>query len=404
MSRAAPSLGPMRPTQADADGWGPVPPNTDGWGVRESTWTPASRAAPGLGLMRPTQADADGWGPVSPNADGSGVRESTWTPASRAAPGLGPMRPTQADADGWGPAPPNADGWGVRESTWTPASRAAPGLGPAPANADGSRVQESASIPASRGPNSTTPLVPPSQPSLRSRIAADPGANAPNTSRCLPSVPPSLVERIHGSRLVSKTAEALPLSPPPSLTQRIHGPTSSESSPGGAPSEKGLLFARLSANSNWVRRTCEDGDDAKDAVTQSKRIRSSQNRLDLHFRVWYKNLDKYFNVPPVPPTLRNGSKESRTLSSMYQEAYQWSQDMIDEIEETRARGDVSTFTDVEFDSLIATLGWEALLRRVDPDLQATIVNPGQSVPPPTTVEGSGNEYVQEDDDEGDLYD
>jgi hypothetical protein len=87
---------------------------------------------------------------------------------------------------------------------------------------------------------------------------------------------------------------------------------------------------------------------------------------------------------------------------MYQEAYQWSQDMINEIEETRARGDVSTFTDAEFDSLIATLGWEALLRRVDPDLQST-VDLGHSAPPPTTIEGGSNESAQEDD-EGDLYD
>lgn len=57
---------------------------------------------------------------------------------------------------------------------------------------------------------------------------------------------------------------------------------------------------------------------------------------------------------------------------------------------------MSTFTDVEFDALIATLGWEALLRRVDPDLQACI-HSGQSVPSP-------DEEPTQQQDDIDLFD
>jgi hypothetical protein len=147
-------------------------------------------------------------------------------------------------------------------------------------------------------------------------------------------------------------------------------------------SGKTALFEKLEANSHWTQR---DSAVLSSGTVQSatKREKTSQKRLKLHFNVWYKNLKNYFPVPPIPQTLRGRTEYQgpRSVSSMYHEAAAWAEAMIRVIEATRARGNVSTFTDAEFDLLVAYLGWEGLLRRVDPDLRASI-NPAP--PPPST--------------------
>jgi hypothetical protein len=274
--------------------------------MQESTSTPASCATPSWGA---TQGNTDGWG----------AQESMSTPASRAALGWGL---------GGGPTQGNVG----RQDTLTPVSHAVLGWGPTQDNAYGWGVQEGTSIPVSHAPNSTTAPVPPPQPLLREHIAPDPSTI---TSHQLPSVPLSLAERIHSPGPVGGTTEPPPLSPPLSLAEQIAGPTPDETPQVAEPPDKNNLFNKLSANNNWAHRTCVASSEP-DSKSCLKQTRASQNRLELHFRVWHENLNHYFDVPPIPPTLRNKSKVSQTVSSMYQEAYQWSQAMISEIEATRA--------------------------------------------------------------------
>jgi hypothetical protein len=195
---------------------------------------------------------------------------------------------------------------------------------------------------------------------------------ASNDERATDSPRPSSSNAPKASRASSEASEASQLNPE---------------------ARKRALFKSLEANNNWNRDHKNSEIKKPNAIKKEK---ANQKRLELHFNVWYQNLCQYFSVPPIPNSFRPRTEftGARSIATMYNEAHVWAEAMIREIEETRARGDVSTFTDAEFDSLIATLGWEALLRRVDPDLRSSInPAPAQSTSPSL-----------EPDDEGDLYD
>jgi hypothetical protein len=120
----------------------------------------------------------------------------------------------------------------------------------------------------------------------------------------------------------------------------------------------------------------------------------SMKKLRLHWSVWKKNFEKYFPVPETPPSfkkpgLRHAPSSVRT---MYDEARGWAGQMIEEIERTRDQGSVTYFTDAEFDTLIANLGWAGLVQRVEPEFRHLLdtSNHGSSAPAVPSTSGSSS--------------
>jgi hypothetical protein len=169
-----------------------------------------------------------------------------------------------------------------------------------------------------------------------------------------------------------------------------------------------VALEKLTRNHQWRRRDTDAG-----SKSTKEKEKDSRKKIGLHFSVWHDTLSPFFSVPAIPPSFDKTAATStkKTVRSMYQEAYIWAEAMIKQIETARFRGEVTTFTDAEFDALIANLGWRGLLERINPELRDSVEDllpspeSTQSRDAPNNSEANltpRNNYEGQDDDD-DLF-